>query len=110
MSNPSKARGTDFEVMMLPKVQEIDPLAIRAPLTGSQDRGDYYLPNERRFVIEAKNRTIMALPQWLREAEVEAKNAGVPFGVVWHKKKGSRQPGEQFVTMSVDTFVGLMKP
>lgn len=108
MANPSKAKGTDFEVSLLPSLQAVYPDASRRPTEGKNDKGDYNLPGEKRFIIEAKNRTQMSLPQWLREAEVEAKNAGVPYGVVVHKRKGTRVPGEQYVTMTLDTFLGLV--
>lgn len=110
MANPSKAKGTDFEVMCLPLLRTVWPEAERRAQQGNNDKGDYHLPGEKRFIIEAKNRTTMALQQWLREAGAEAKNAGVPYGVVLHKRKGSRQPGEQFVTMTLDTFLGLVGP
>lgn len=109
MANPSKAKGTDFEVnQVLPALVAYWPEAERRAQSGSQDRGDFHIPGEKRFIIEAKNRTQLALPKWLREAEVEAKNAGVPYGVVCHKRKGTRVPGEQYVTMTLDTFLGLV--
>lgn len=108
MANPSKAKGTDFEVSLLPRLQQVWPEAERRAQSGNNDKGDYHLPGEKRLIIEAKNRTQMSLSQWVREAEVEAKNAGVPYGVVVHKRKGTRVPGEQYVTMTLDVFLGLV--
>jgi hypothetical protein len=110
MSNPSKAKGTSFEVSLLPVLQEKYPDASRRAAEGKNDKGDFNLPGEDRYVIEAKCRTQMSLPQWIREAEAEAKNAGVLYGVVISKRKGTADPNQQYVHMTVSTFLGLVKP
>ena len=79
--------------------------ATRSPLMGSGDRGDFILPGESRFVLEAKNVKIMALPQWLREAKKEADNAGAIAGAVVHKRKGVTAPGSQYLTMTLGDFL-----
>lgn len=98
--------GTAFETLMLGLVTTYYPTAHRMGLQGSLDKGDLWIPDPR-FVIECKRVKAMALPQWLREAEVEAKNAGKPHGVVFHKRFGSAVAGDQYATMTARTFLEL---
>ncbi|RZU35978.1 hypothetical protein EV284_3461 [Streptomyces sp. BK022] len=110
MTNRSKQKGTSFESSVLPAIKEKQPLAERRALEGKQDKGDFYIPGEDRFVIEAKNHKEMDLSGWLREATTEAANANVPHGVVFHKKRGTTDPREQYATMKVGTFLDLVYP
>ncbi|MDQ3224317.1 MAG: hypothetical protein M3Q75_12730 [Gemmatimonadota bacterium] len=50
----------------------------------------------------------MDLPGWLRQARVEAGNAGVPYGVVVHKRRGKAEPALQFVTLELGDFLRLV--
>lgn len=79
---------------------------------GANDRGDIsglrHGFTRGPIVVEAKYVMQMAFPQWLREAEVERVNDGAEFGVVVHKRHGSRKPEEQHVTMTLETFVRLI--
>jgi hypothetical protein len=52
----------------------------------------------------------MSLGVWVAEAEVEAENLGVSYGVVVHKRRGKTDPGEQFVTMPLRTFLEFVAP
>lgn len=106
MTNP---KGTAFESTLVPKLREYYPDADRRVRGGSKDKGDFLLPGERRFTIEAKNVRAMSLSTWLKEAEVEAANLGVPFGVVVHKRRGVTAPGKQYVTLELDAFLELTK-
>jgi hypothetical protein len=110
VTNKSKAKGTSFETSLLPAIKDKQPLAERRVLNGAADKGDFYVPGEDRFVIEAKNEKAMSLSGWLKEATVEAENAGVPHGVVFHKKRGVTDPREQYATMKVGTFLDLVYP
>lgn len=49
------------------------------------------------------------LPQWYREAEAERANKGAAFGVVVWKRKGTAKPAEQHVSMTLGTFVDILK-
>ena len=65
-------------------------------------------------VIECKNTSRDNLPQWIKEAEIERKNddevtGRTVAGVVAHKKHGSNKAGEQYVTMTLETFVTLLE-
>lgn len=83
----------------------------RRTKNGSKDRGDITgvkTIRGGRVVIECKNVMKMALPQWLREAEVERGNDDAAIGVVAHKQHGSGNPADQYVTMTLETFARLL--
>ena len=104
----SKQKGTSFETSLLPALRTVYPGAERRALTGNKDKGDFILPGAD-FALEAKNQKALDLSGWIREAETEAENLGVPFGVVVHKRRGKTDPMEQYVTMTVGTFLAMMK-
>ncbi len=65
MSNPRRAKGTDFEVHVDEVyLKEIWPDVERAPLKGINDFGDFV--NVDGWLIEARNRKTWALPAWIR--------------------------------------------
>lgn len=79
---------------------------------GARDRGDVggvRTIRGARVVIEVKNAARLALPAWLREAEVERGNDDAAIGVVVHKRTGVAAPAEQFVTMTLATFALLLE-
>ncbi|MTE24861.1 hypothetical protein [Microbacterium sp. ZXX196] len=79
--------------------------------TGAKDRGDIagVRLHGHRVVIECKSTATLALPAWLREAEVERGNDDALIGVVMHKKRGTADPAEQYVTMTAETFAVLIE-
>lgn len=79
---------------------------------GAQDRGD--ITGVRtirggRVVVELKNTARTDLSGWLREAEVERGNDDAVVGVVMHKKTGTTDPAEQYVTMTAESFARLLE-
>ena len=93
VANPNKQKGTawessvrDFLNAELDRVDEygklrdpFDGLNIRRPAQeGARDVGDVHAVP---FVLEAKDVAKPTVPSFLRQAEVEAINAGFPFGV-----------------------------
>lgn len=79
---------------------------------GVKDRGDIggvRTIRGGRVVIECKNTATLALPAWLREAEIERGNDDARIGVVMHKKRGTTDPAEQYVTMTAETFARLIE-
>lgn len=82
------------------------------PKNGTNDRGDIGGVRTIRgcdVVIEVKNRARMELAGWVDEAEVERGNADAGGGVVVHKRKGKGAAGDQYVTMTLDTFAWLLE-
>jgi hypothetical protein len=126
VANPNKARGTAWESAVRDYLNDAlglyvegwedlsagltkfrnpaDPLNVkRQAQEGSYDVGDLHA---WPFVVECKDVKNPAVPTWLRQAKVEAKNAGFPFGVVAHK---TRRAGVAVGRVHVDvrTFTRL---
>lgn len=83
--------------------------ADRRPKNGRLDRGD--IGGVPRVVTEVKAVASYAgqLSGWLAEAEVERINAGADVGVVWHKKRGTTNPEEWYVTMTGRTWLEVLQ-
>lgn len=110
----AKKAGTAFERLIADHlkrelgIQEID----RMPKTGALDKGDVSNVRDshgRLIAIECKNTTKMSLPQWTKEAHTEATNYGAHLGITIHKRHGTAAPGSQWVTMTVDDLLELLK-
>ncbi|MGN7978233.1 hypothetical protein ACTJJ4_11730 [Microbacterium sp. 22195] len=109
----AKKAGADFERRQADWLAHRlnDDRIDRRVKTGAKDRGDIggvRVPGGR-VVIECKNTATMSLPAWLREAEVERGNDDAVIGVVMHKKRGTTDPAEQYVTMSAEMFARLIE-
>lgn len=101
-------KGAKFESSLLPLLELHYPGVYRLKNQGAKDKGDFKLPGETRFIIQAKNWNRLSLGQWVDAATTQAANAGVPVGVVTHKRKGTTAALEQFVTMKLGDFLWLM--
>ncbi|MFJ9646712.1 hypothetical protein [Streptomyces sp. NPDC101206] len=93
MTNPNKVKGTAWESDVRNYLNAVaglvdeygkfkdpfDPFNVRRPAQeGAADVGDVHaIP----FVLECKNVKRPSVPSFLRQAEVEAVNAGFPYGV-----------------------------
>lgn len=104
----SKAKGTAAETAVVRFLQAAGfAQAERRTLNGVKDRGDISgLPG---VVIEVKNCARQELPAWVAEAELERDNDNAALGVVWHKARGTTDPGRWFVTMSGAQFAALLQ-
>lgn len=83
----------------------------RRTKNGTKDRGDITgvkTLRGGRVVIECKDTARDNLPAWIREAEVERGNDDALIGVVAHKKRGTGNPADQYVTMTLETFAVLL--
>lgn len=104
----SKAKGTAAETAVVRFLREAGfTQAERRTLSGVQDRGD--IAGVPGVVIEVKNCSRDQLPAWVGEAERERDNDHASLGVVWHKRRGTTDPGRWFVTMSGDQFAALLR-
>jgi hypothetical protein len=113
MANPNKAKGSSFERQTADYWQEqwSEWIDRRAP-TGGKDKGD--LVNVRvgtaRVVVEIKNSvSYKDLSGWVTEAATEAANDGAIGGLVVHKRKGKADPGQQYVTLTQETLLSILK-
>ena len=115
----AKKAGTAFETLVAEylAMKLADIRIERRAKTGAKDRGDIagvLTVAGGAVVIECKNTARDALPQWIKEAEIERKNddevtGRTVAGVVAHKKHGSNKAAEQYVTMTLETFVILLE-
>lgn len=109
----AKKAGAAFERAMADYLAEQlgDDRIDRRVKSGAKDRGD--IAGLRVFgergVVECKNTRAMTLAAWINEAEVEAGNDDARHWVVVHKRRGVGAPGEQYVTMTVDQWLWLMR-
>jgi len=110
----AKKAGADFERLVADYLAERmdDDRIDRRVKTGNKDRGDVGgLKTIRggRVVIECKSVSRDNLPLWIREAEIERGNDDAVIGVVAHKRFGTAQPAEQYVTMTLASFALLLE-
>jgi hypothetical protein len=110
----ARSAGTRFERIVADYLATRlrDDRIDRRAKTGAKDRGDIggvRTPLGGRVVIECKDTTRLDLPGWLREAEVERGNDDAVAGVVVHKKRGTADPADQYVTMSLETLAVLIE-
>jgi hypothetical protein len=108
----AKAAGASFETSIANWLaDEIDDRIERRRLSGKFDRGDIsgLRINNKRLVVECKNYggKILTGP-WLNEAETERVNDGAIAGLVIAKRKGTTNPAEQIVLMTLRDFAALV--
>jgi hypothetical protein len=84
----------------------------RRARNGANDRGDVSgvrTIRGQRVVIEVKSVHRDNLPGWITEAEVERGNDDAAIGVVVHKRHGSANPADQYVSMTLEMFARLLE-
>src|SRR6516165_8206559 len=108
----AKTAGTRFERQIADHRAHIleDDRIDRRTKTGNKDRGDIsgLRIHNQRLVAEIKNTTRISLSEWVREAELEAGNDDALAGIVVHKRHGNGDPGQQYVTMTLNDFCALI--
>lgn len=108
----AKAAGARFERLIADGLaQALDDDRIdRRVKTGAKDRGDIggVRIHGQRLVIECKDAATLKLPEWTREAQLEAGNDDALAGVVVAKRRGTQNPLEQWVVCTVADLVALI--
>lgn len=104
----SKAKGTAQESLIVNYFLEQGFDARRNPLAGTKDVGDIHIHNISA-IFEVKNCVKLDLSGWMKEVEIEKENAGVRFGFCLFKRKGKSDPGQQYVLMTTETLVEILK-
>lgn len=103
-----RAKGTSFETLLLEPAGPYYEHVSRRPLAGSKDVGDLLLVPERRFIVEAKHHSRLNLAGWAAEAEAEARNAGVPYWVIAHKRVGKGRGADQWLTTTWGQWLAIV--
>ena len=62
----------------------------------------------QRIVIECKNTSRISLGTWMTEAHTAMGNDDAGVALVFHKRHGKGQPGDQWVTTTVDDLIALI--
>lgn len=109
----AKAAGTRFETAIADYLRnQLDDDRIeRRRLGGRLDRGDVagLRHQGQRLVIEAKDYGGRLLPaKWIEEAHVEAGNDSALCGLVVAKRRGTTDPGAQYVLCTVNDLIALL--
>jgi hypothetical protein len=107
MSARSKDKGTAAESAVVAYLRAAGYVhAERRASSGAKDRGD--IAGVYGLVIEVKDCARMELGAWIGEAIAERENDHAVWGVVWHKRRGTTDPGRWFVSMDGETFTRLI--
>lgn len=108
----AKKAGATFERDLADWLaKHIDDRIDRRVKTGAKDRGDIGGLRHMggRIVIEAKNYGGRLLPgPWINEAETERGNDDALAGLVIAKRRGTTDPGQQIVIMTVNDLTALL--
>lgn len=108
----AKAAGSTFERLVADYLAEHVSEGIdRRVKTGAKDKGDIGGLRHlgERVVVECKDYGGRLLPgPWLTEAEIERGNDDAAVGLVIAKRRGTRQPGDQIVLMTLRDLVALL--
>lgn len=108
----AKQAGSSFERLVADYLAEhVDDRIDRRVKTGAKDCGDIggLRHMGQRVVVEAKDYggRLEAGP-WIGEAEIERGNDDAGVGLVVAKRRATRDPGDQFVLMTLRDLVSLL--
>lgn len=107
----AKKAGSSFERSLADWLAaNIDDRIDRRVKNGAKDRGDIGGLRHMggRIVIECKDYGGRLMPgPWISEAETERGNDDALAGLVIAKRRGTTDPGQQFVLMTVDNLTAL---
>ena len=110
----AKQAGSRFERTSADYLKEhLSEFIDRKVRTGAKDTGDISnvrTAQGRRVAVECKDYGgQLKLAQWIKEAEAERDHDGAAVGLVIAKRRGTAQPGEQWVILTVDGLIELLR-
>ena len=110
--NSAKAAGQRFETLVAAYLnRHVDDRIERRRMSGANDRGDISGLRHmgQRIVLECKDYGGRLMPgPWVEEAHIEAGNDSALLGIVVAKRRGTTDPGSQFVLMTLNDLVALL--
>ena len=108
----AKAAGSRFERLIADFLaSRIDDRIDRRVKTGAKDRGDIgqWRFSGMRIVAECKDYGGRLMPgPWLNEAEIERLNDDAQVGLVIAKRRGTTDPRDQIVLMTLEDLTVLL--
>ena len=82
MSQYNKTKGSQFETDVMKWLRKMGAIAERLTKAGAKDEGDIVtVIAGETYILELKNRQTLTLPQFWREAQVEALNYAKARGI-----------------------------
>jgi Holliday junction resolvase len=82
MSQYNKTKGSQFETDVMKWLRKMGAIAERLTKAGAKDEGDIVtVIAGQTYILELKNRQTLSLPQFWREAQVEALNYAKARGI-----------------------------
>jgi len=82
MANPNGRKGAQFETDVMRWLRSAGALCERLVKAGKNDEGDLVaIIGGKQYILELKNRKTISLPEFWREAEVEAENYAKALGL-----------------------------
>lgn len=108
----AKAAGARFERGIADYLRDAldDDRIDRRPRNGAKDRGDIggVRAHGQRIVLECKNTARTNLAGWAAETEIERGNDDAIAGLIIHKRHGTADPGQQWVTCTLNDLIALL--
>ena len=111
MVNRNGAKGSSFERLIADYLRDnVSEFIDRRVKTGAKDKGDIanWRIGRHRLVVECKTVKAMNLAGWVTEAQEEALNDDAIAGIVIHKRVKKGQPGDQYVTLTLNDFLNIL--
>ena len=82
MSQYNKTKGSQFETDVMKWLRKAGVIAERLTKAGAKDEGDIVtVIAGETYILELKNRATLSLPEFWREAQVEALNYAKARGI-----------------------------
>lgn len=111
--NSAKQAGARFERSVADWLRDnVSEWIDRKVKTGAIDRGDVANVRTRhneKVVVEAKDYGgRLEAGTWVKEAETERVNDGAIAGIVVAKRKGTTDPGDQYVISTLRDFSAIL--
>jgi hypothetical protein len=107
MTSPQKRKGSSAELAVAKWLNRLGWTGAERSRAGwTDDRGD--IDGMPGVVIEVKNCKTLSIPAWLRELEVEMKNAKAWTGTLIVKRRGSTDPADWYAIMPASVWAELL--
>jgi hypothetical protein len=107
----AKDAGRAFERLVADHLaKHVNDRIDRRVKTGAKDKGDIagLRVHGQRVVLECKDVRKLAIGEWVKESEAERGNDDAIAGFVVHKRRGTTDPGDQYVTGTLRDLIALI--